>query len=249
MPMFRKKNYQLDVSIENVLDDIDHIFQIFDFVEWIQLVGGEIFLYKDLDKIFDYLLRYRQKFSKLILMTNATVRPKKREIDLLRQYGEQCQIMLSDYGEYSSAIQELITCYQENAIPYTVKKYYGDLQYYDGWIDNNQFLAFDGTEEQLFESIQHCPQIHMQNMHCMQGKLYMCSNALFISELGVVQAKNGDFVDLNDDTVSIEKKQETIRQFYHKSAAACSVCAFKEAKTAKRYPAAVQIGEMERESK
>lgn len=241
MPLFREKDCKRDMPVEDILDDIDQLFQIFDFIEWIQLVGGEIFLYKNLDKIFDHLLKYRKKFSKLILMTNATIKPKAKEMELLQQYGNQCQVMISDYGQHSCAKKELIESCRKNDIPYQVKTYHGDLQYYDGWIDNNQFSLFDGSEEQLLKKILKCPQISMQNMHCMWGKLYMCSNALFMSELGVSQPESGDVIDLNDDTMTIDQKREIIRQFYHKPAAACHICAFKDADVVERYPAAKQI--------
>lgn len=238
MPQFQET---VDVPIETLTRDLDHIFELFDRVQWVQFVGGEIFLRRDLAAVYDYLLKYRQQFEQLILMTNATILPDQEAINALRQYGAQCQIMISDYGRYSNKVQDIIKICQDYALTCVVKNYHGDMQYYGGWIDNTQFIQFAGDKRELAQKVRACPQVTMQNMHCLNGRLHLCSNSLFLSELGVSQPQQGDFVDLNDEQQSLQEKRSIIRNFYSQPAAACQICAFKDAQHLPRYPAAEQI--------
>lgn len=238
MPKFEKPH---DVPLKSILDDIDHIFEIFDYVEWLQFVGGEIFMHRDMAAVYEYALKYRDKFEKLILMTNATIIPRSEEVDALKKYGEQCLVMISDYGKYSYKLNEMAEVFKTQGIPYVIKSYHGDMQYYGGWIDNSGFNEFTGSDEELNKKIIACPQINMKNMHCLNGKLHMCSNSCFMSELGVSSPQNRDFVEMNDNSISLEEKRNIIKDFYKKPVEACRICSFKNLDTAKRFPAAEQM--------
>jgi hypothetical protein len=230
-----------DVPLESILNDIDHIFEIFDYIEWLQFVGGEIFMHKGMVTAYEYALKYKDKFDKLILMTNATIAPRDEEVAALKKYGEQCLVMISNYGKYSYKLNEMIEICEKNSIPYIVKSYHGDMQYYGGWIDNTGFIEFTGSDDELNNKIVACPQINMKNMHCLNGKLYMCSNSCFMSELGVSKPKNREFIDLNDSSISVEEKREIIQDFYKRPVEACRICSFRNADIAERFAAAEQM--------
>ncbi|GHU44051.1 hypothetical protein FACS1894111_10680 [Clostridia bacterium] len=238
--LMQKFDKPYEVSAEHIISDIDRIFEIFDYVEWLQFVGGEIFLHRTLPAVYAYALNYKSKFGKLILMTNATIVPRKEELEVLKQYGDQCQVMISDYGKYSYKRAEMVQAFAENDIPYLVKSYHGDMQYYGGWIDNTDFTPFTGSDDELAVKIKACPQIGMENMHCLDGKLHMCSNSCFMSELGKSVPAVGEFVDLNDSLQSISQKREIVRRFYKQPVSACRICSFRNADTAERFPAAQQ---------
>lgn len=230
-----------DVPLENILSDIDHIFELFDHIEWLQFVGGEIFLHKDMAAVYEYALRYRSKFDKVILMTNATIAPRDAEIAALKQYGEQCEVMISDYGEYSYKREEMVKLCKESDVPCILKGYHGNSQYYDGWFDNTSFKRFTGSEAELKEQRDKCPQAKMKNMHCLNGKLHRCSNSCFMTELGISKPAGRDFVDLNDDSMSLEGKRDIIRGFYSEPVESCRICSNWNAADAERFPAAEQM--------
>lgn len=238
MPAFSDK---YDVPVEKILADIDAAFQIFDRIEWVQFVGGEIFLHQQMSKVYEYLLRYRDRFDKLILMTNASIAPRPAEIAALKQYGDTCKIMISHYGKYSYQLEKFIAICQNEAIPYIVKAYTGDSQYCDGWIDNTLLQPFTGTAEALDKLFNSCPQVKMQNMHCLNGQLFMCSNSCFLAALGKAVPAAKDFIELHDQAISIAQKRAIAQNFYKQPANACAICAFKDMTTAKRFPAAEQI--------
>lgn len=238
MPMFKKP---YDVSLESMINDIDHIFELFDHVEWLQFVGGEIFMHKDMAAVYEYALKYRAKFDKLILMTNATIAPNDKEISALKKYGEHCKILISDYGDHSYKRDEMTEICKANNIPYLLKCYNGNSQYYDGWFDNTGFKKFVGSEDELDRQAAGCPQVKMENMTSLNGKIHICSNSCFMTELGVNKPASQDFVDLNDNSISLDEKREIIRNFYKKPVEACKICSWWNAANVERFPAAEQI--------
>ena len=55
MPEFKKP---YDVSYEEMTKDIASIFELFDYIEWLQFVGGEIFLVKYMADVYEYCYKY-----------------------------------------------------------------------------------------------------------------------------------------------------------------------------------------------
>ena len=85
-----------------------------------------------------------------------------------------------------------------------------------------------------------CPQARLRNMHCYDGKLHRCSNSCFMLEMGLFPPKEGDFVDLRDDSKSKEQKREIISRFYDYARRSCRYCKQKYMAVLPRYPAAEQ---------
>jgi hypothetical protein len=232
-----------DTPLDDIKNDIDHIFELFDYIEWLQLVSGEVFMHRDTDKILRHALLYKDKFDKLIIITNATIVPSQAELDALQLYGEACSIQISDYGKLSAKKAKLTEALEKNNIPFVVKCYHGDEQYFGGWIDNTRFEVFQGSDDELAQMTRACPQVIMQNMHCLNGKLHRCSNSCFLNALGKVTAPLSDYVDLNNDGNSLDDKRKILSSFYSRPRASCRVCGWYKInnENIERFPAAEQI--------
>ena len=168
-----------DIPLEDVCRDIDACFALFDRVVWLQFVGGEVFVYRDFAKLLDYALRYRDRFDRLIIETNATVFPDEAGRQALLRYGDALSIYVSDYGELSRSRGKFDQFAREHNIHYVVKKYHGDGQYFDGWIDNTNPHDLKEPGDVLEVNAMNCPQCRLRNMHCYDGKLHRCSNSCF----------------------------------------------------------------------
>ncbi len=238
MPLFKGKVSH--VPVEELKRDLDKIFEIVDYTEWLQYVGGEIFMRHDLWELYEYSLKYKERFDKLILITNATVLPCEKDMEVFRKYGEAMQIQISDYGKYSYKINEFVELLKENQIPYVVKKYHGEVQHYGGWVDNTSFEDRGKTEEEVIEQHKNCGQVSMRNFHMYRGKIQGCARSLLASELGKIIPAERDFVDLYDETKTNEEKKEAIRHFNDSPRVSCRSCvSFLE--TTVRYEAAEQV--------
>ena len=239
IPQF--KGHVDHIPIEELKRDLDKIFELVDYTEWLQYVGGELFMRKDLWQIYEYALeKYKNKFKKLILITNATVIPCENDIMSFKKYGENIQIQISDYGKYSYAKDQLVELLEKENIPYVVKKYHGDIQHFGGWIDNTHFEDRGRTDDEVIKQHKNCGQVAMQNYHMYRGKIQGCARSLLASELGKIIPAERDFVDLYDETEPNEVKKEKIRNFNEKPRVSCRSCAsFLD--TTERYEAAEQV--------
>ena len=230
-------------SVEEMCSDIDHLFELFDHIEWLQFVGGEIFTHKELDFVFEHCKKYDNTFDRLIIESNATVMPTFAELDSLLSYGKKLKVMISDYGKLSKARDQMVEFFEVNNIEYVLKKYYGDIenQHFGGWIDNT--LCRDLLEPDNYVTKQSaiCAQVRLENMHIFRGKLHRCSNSLFLSELGVCVPNKNDYIDLNDMSISRDEKRKILNSFYDYPRKSCHYCTWKSGDSAIRYGAAEQV--------
>ena len=230
-----------DIPYEDVCRDIDACFELFDRVEWLQFVGGEVFIYADFAKLLRYVQKYRDRFDKLVIETNATVAPNDDERAAMLDYGGDLFVFISDYGDLSYDRDTLIAFMYEHGIEHSAKKYHGENQYYDGWIDNTNPRHLNEPGDVLEVNAKNCPQNRIMNMHVYDGKLHRCSNSCFMLELGVFPPKERDFVDLRDDSLSRDEKREIISGFYDHARRSCEYCLQKYMSILPRHPAAQQV--------
>ncbi len=228
-------------SVEEILADIDALFGLFDHIEWLQFVGGEIFTHRRLDEVFEHCKKYSAQFDRLIVETNATILPTEKELESLLSYGQKLKVMISDYGELSRARDRMVTIFREHGVEYVLKKYHGDVesQHFGGWIDNTPCRDLLEPDGYVTKQAARCAQVRLENMHVFRGKLHRCSNSLFLSELGVCVPNRGDYVDLHDGTTA-EEKRDIVRRFYEYPRKSCHYCTWKSGDTAERYGAAEQ---------
>lgn len=229
-----------EIPFEDVCRDIDACFDLFDHVEWLQFVGGEVFVYPDFVKLLDYARKYRDRFDRLIIESNATVFASEAERAAILRYGAGISLYISDYGNLSKARDQFAAFCQENNIPCSLKRYHGEGQYFNGWIDNTVPHDLKEPGDVLEVNAKNCPQARIKNMHCYDGKLHRCSNSCFMLEMGLFPPLDGDFVDLRDDSKSREEKREILREFYTHARRSCHYCKQKYMAILPRYPAAEQ---------
>lgn len=242
IPAFQKPP---SATAAEICSDIDKLFQLFDRIEWLQFVGGEIFIHQHLDVVFEHCKQYTDHFDKLVVETNATIMPTEKALESLLSYGPKLKVMISDYGELSKVREQMIEAFKCSKAECIVKRYYGDLesQHFGGWIDNTACRDLLEPDEYVTRQAALCAQVRIENMHVFRGKLHRCSNSLFLSELGICVPNQGDLVDLNDGS-SLEEKQKNIEKFYSYPRKSCHYCTWKSGTSAQRYGAAEQEEEL-----
>jgi len=230
-----------DIPFDEVCRDIDMCFELFDRVEWLQFVGGEVYIYRDFANLLRYVQKYRSRFDKLIIETNATVAPNEDEQAAMLEYGKDLLVYISDYGHYSYHRDRFIEFMDKHDIKYSLKKYHGEDQYYDGWIDNTNPRDLKEPGDVLEVNAKNCPQNRLKNMHMYDGKLHRCSNSCFMLEMGLYPPKERDFVDLRDNSLTREEKRGIINEFYDSARSSCRYCKQKYMAVLPRHPAAQQV--------
>jgi len=228
------------VPVQEVMRDVDRIFELVDYTDWLQFVGGEIFMRYDLYELYEHCLQYKTQFDKLILITNATLLPCDKDVEAFKKYGENIQVQISDYGEYSYMRDEMVDLFLSENIPYVVKRYHGDMQHYGGWVDNTDFSDKGKSNEELMVQFIKCGQYNMRNFHLYRGKFHGCARSLMVSALGKIEPADRDFIDLNDEIMTKDKKREIIRHFNDSPRVSCRSC-ISFGDDAERFRAAEQI--------
>ena len=231
-----------NIPFEDVCRDIDACFDLFDRVEWLQFVGGEVYIYRDFAKLLRFAQKYRDRFDRLVIETNATVMPNTDEQDAMLEYGEDLFVFISNYGYLSYDRDKLVAFMDEHNIEHSLKKYHGNNQYFNGWIDNTNPCDMKEPGDVLEVNSKNCPQNRIKNMHVYDGKLHRCSNSCFMLEMGLFPPKEHDFVDLRDNSLLREEKREIIGEFYDYARRSCRYCRQKYMAILPRYPAAQQVG-------
>jgi hypothetical protein len=227
------------VPVDELIRDVSRIFELIDYTEWLQFVGGEIFMRRDLSALYEHCLAFKNQFDKLILITNATLLPCDDDIAVFRKYGKNMQIQISDYGIHSPKVADMAALLDLNSIPYVIKCYHGEVQHYGGWVDNSCFAERGKSEEALQVQFEHCGQVAMRNFHMYRGKLHGCARSLMASTLGKIVPAPRDVLDLYDPMETDEQKREKIRHFNDSPRVSCRSCvSFGE--NVKRFPAAEQ---------
>lgn len=229
-------------TAEEMKSDIDRLFALFDKIEWLQFVGGEIFTHRHLEEVFEHCKKYSARFDRLIVESNATLMPTEKEMESLLSYGGKLKVMISDYGELSKVRDAMAEAFRASGAECVLKKYHGDIenQHFGGWIDNTPCRDLLEPDDYVTKQSAKCAQVRLENMHVFRGKLHRCSNSLFLSELGVCVPNRWDYVDLNDET-SAGEKRDVIRRFYEYPRKSCHYCTWKSGDSAERFGAAEQV--------
>jgi hypothetical protein len=156
------------------------------------------------------------------------------------EYGKDLFVFISNYGDLSYDCDKFVAFLTDNEIGHSLKKYHGENQYFEGWIDNTNPRDLKEPGDVLEVNARNCPQNRIKNMHVYDGKLHRCSNSCFMLELGVFPPKERDFVDLRDNTLTREEKREIISEFYDYARRSCRYCKQKYMAVLPRHPAAQQ---------
>ena len=204
MPYYNKP---MDYPASDVISWIQTLTDAVD--EWIviELIGGEPFIYKELESVLLYVLGI-EKILRVEITTNATVIPKE-EILLLLQ-NEKVEVHISDYGKVVSQ-QRFIDVMNAYNITYKV---FEDMQ----WVAVGGIEERGRSEEETREQYWACPSAKMCKT-VLNGRLFACSRAASLYEIGVTP--DAECVNL----VGNDNLREELRQYLLlDNAIACNHC-------------------------
>lgn len=128
IPHYDNPNHR-DVDI--IIKDIDLFFSKTDYVSILHLVGGEPFLYPNIDGVIQHLLsNYIHKIDKFIITTNGTATPKPTTIELLKH--NNIILSISDYSDKLEKLKSKVTKNIENFKSNNIKHYVrNEIEWYD----------------------------------------------------------------------------------------------------------------------
>ncbi len=181
-----------DLDCNDVISDYNRMLDLIEWTDDVLIMGGEPFVYNDLDKIIRGIKdnpKTENKVGMVKIVTNGTIVPNQKVIDELS--GTDISVMISNYGKYSRKINELITSFQRFQVKYDVLDI-GNWGYVQQLVDRDEPM----TEEELTEKRKKCWKRH----HAIsEGRFYLCAFSNFSQKLCAVPYSEKNYVDLYDD--------------------------------------------------
>lgn len=240
---YHKKPRNFD--FDKISQSIDAFFDIYAKIDHFDIEGGESLLHPELDKIIEKAFEYKTCFTRLHILTNGTLVPHKKVLDVCKN--KAVMFIIDDYGRLSNKKKELVESLEQNNISYRIDKYHGSDQYYNGWVDFGDFTKKNYSEAELKRVFLKCRQAQIRAPYIKDGFMYVCS--IQAARLEHIELKEGEFVDLCNNDISIDEKIKTASRFGLKPLASCRYCKGFDAEDGERYPAAIQLQDQSKKEK
>ena len=179
-----------------IIEDIDLFFSKTDYVSILHLVGGEPFLYPNIDDIIKHIIEnYIHRIDKFIITTNGTATPKSTTIDLLKN--NQIILSVSDYSDKLEKLKNKVIKNIENYKSNNIKHYVrNEIEWYDF---GDLRIKGGRTEEQLIKHFDSCT-APFRGLN--DGKFYYCHLNTSAVRTKLFPINENDYVDLK--TISKE---------------------------------------------
>lgn len=203
------------VDKEEVLRDCKHLIASCTFLPCMELVGGEPFLYPELEELLRELLKIKN-LGYIKIFTNGTVVPGDSLCKILRN--ERIVINLSNYteavrGELLSRIYKTKEKFEQAGISYISS-------YAKTWLNFN-FENKGRSKEELQYNFAHCNSANCHRLY--RGVLYRCHHQYAGVRLGKFDIKESDVIRIHDYTIEeLRKKCDEFEEISYIDA--CSYC-------------------------
>lgn len=205
-------------SFETLRQNLDTLFNKVDYIQRINIIGGEAMLHPKLPMIIQHILHYRDKIGYILIITNGTIIPTEELLSVFRDGGDFVRVLIDSYPpKLSSGNAEAVRkAFRECGINADINK---DLQWYDIGTFGKCYSHNELIRKETFDSclFRHCTALY-------DGKLYRCSRSWGV-ELNTREAEEENAViDLKDIRSKFEMYRRLIQFYGIIDLKACSYC-------------------------
>ena len=207
LPLFQNPQ---DISIDQIIQDCDVFFAAVD--ECIRLtVGGEPFLYPDLNRILERLIE-EPKLLGIMLITNGMKIPDDSLIPLLKN--KKVFVEISDYGRLEQ-MGRTVSFMEKNDVNFKVLSE-------QTWTDMGGVEKRGRSEEELRFVYLNCDQGRViKGMY--DGRFHTCARSARMFALGAYRS-GIDYFALSESSDSEEIRTRLRKMYYSDYADACDYC-------------------------
>lgn len=202
MPLFKP---QEDTDVEKTIHSLSIIEERATSILKCELIGGEPFLSKSMERILTYVIN-SQVIKNIEITTNGTIIPSEKILPLLKN--SKVLVRISDYGNVVNK-DRIIYFLEINAIQYIVLEL-------GKWTSPGGIKQRNRDKETLKKLYDKCP----SGYYCKtlyEDKLFACARAASLHKLGYMP---DEYVEVNDHLNS-----ETIKNFLLRDySIACDYC-------------------------
>ncbi len=190
MPYIQSPKHELP---EDMINDVDILFDSVDMIAYLQLIGGEPLLYPYLDSLIEYLHRnYKDKYGEIVIYTNGTIFLNDKLSKLFKEL--EVKVHISDYSNVSERVKqkqaEFAKDLKEKEIDYSIMK---AEKWFDYGLRRNK--VSDKNEEEMIEFFDRCRPGCWTIHH---GKLYYCYPGRMAQKIRAIEEDGTNYIDLRN---------------------------------------------------
>lgn len=241
-----RKSSSAQISFNCLERSLSKLFEIVDYVEKFTITGGEPLLYPGLADYIVLLRQYVGQMGTIQIISNGSIVPGEALLYGVEKLGkEKVSFLVDNYGDQlSTKIQEIRKIFDKANIRYEVRNYHGKSAHCNGWVDFGDLSQKKRDCQEDIEAL-YAKCAYPQKMHfCFLmngGMMHPCAPSEMCHEYGVTPDNGDEYIDLLDDTLTIEEQRQKLRRIYEgKSLAACAYCNGM-CEDSQRYTPAVQL--------
>lgn len=238
-----------NLSLEQQKKVIEKYFTVVSYVKKFSLSGGECLLYRDLPELLNYLKNYIDQIGILEIVTNGTICPNGMLLEICQQFGDKITFLVDNYGKnISTRIDAIDAALNQAGIHHTIRNNTADNPHCGGWVEygdpREMKKLLDSDAEVLFSKCASAQKMKFC-FGTYKGIMYPCEQVRRCIQLGVTPDNPDEYVNLLDDTLSVEEMREKIRNIYQmKRLSACAYCKGL-CEESERFPPAEQLTDEE----
>lgn len=198
IPSHKLNNTNDDENVDNIINNIDNAFNNIDKIFKIVLLGGEPFLYEEIDKVIDHIMiNYSNRVSNLEIFTNGSIIPSNELLEKMKKYN-----MVMNISDYSSSVNYLTKI---DSFENELKKY--NIEYRRSksiqWVDFLfPYSKFNINKKDIKKHMLQCaPAFKGLN----DSKFYYCHIVWSAVKAGLIKEDKKDFFDLSKKLTDTDK--------------------------------------------
>lgn len=200
-----------DVDLDVVLSSMRKLNAAFDWCDLYNILGGEPLLYPELTAVLEEIPS--EKCGKAILYTNATIVPEDPALfDVLRR--KRVVVYISNYLTVRETQEKLIEKLEQEKVFYRVMNS-------DTWIDYGAVSDRGACAEELQCQFIRC---FIRCKILLNGCLYYCPRSGHGYDLGLIDRKPGEYVDVLHSTTAQNRREIRRLMWRRRPIEACKYC-------------------------
>lgn len=201
--------YHLDRDL--VISSMEKLNESFDWCDHYKVLGGETFLSPDLKILLEHVPR--EKCGKASIFTNATIVPD--DLDLLEvMRRKRINVIISNYGTAQETQERLVKVLERENISYEIAQS-------GTWVDYGPVTNHGTDDAELRRQFIRC---FINCKFLLNGCLYYCPRSGHGYDLGIIERKSDDYVDVLHNTKAQNRRRIRRLMWRHKPVEACKYC-------------------------